>query len=177
MRLQIVLILDRLGHLGATCLWAICRNHAVSPRKESEKTRNVHLINIVLLPLLTTKTKEEVVGSFLHCAERIDTVPSRVQDVLASAGFSASCAAAPSPFHSGSPTPLPKRARHRRASEPARGSVARELSGILLALCERSGAQPPSAACRFSLTPWDSLVPRLQLLLQPVVVVLVTLGL
>ena len=43
-----------------------------------------------------------------------------------------------------------------------------------LARCERSGAQLPRAAHRFSLTPWDSLVPRVELLLQPVVVV--TLG-
>ena len=78
-------------------------------------------------------------------AERTDTVHSGVQEVVASAGVSASSAGAPVQClgcslppvqlwapHSPSPTPLPKRAPHRGASEPARAPVARELSGPLL---------------------------------------------
>ena len=64
----------------------------------------------------------EALSQFTRFAERINTVFSGVQDVLASAGFSAGCAAAPvqAPMFSAtgvavgarcpSPTPLPKRA-------------------------------------------------------------------
>ena len=91
-------------------------------------------------------------SQFARFAESIDTVSNGNQDVLASAGFSAASASAPvqAPLlsatvaamgaRSRSPTPLPKRPPHRRASEPARGPVARDLSGCW----ERSAAQPPS---------------------------------
>ena len=76
-------------------------------------------------------------------AERTDTLSSSIQHVIASAGFSmassgvpvqpplpsASVAAMGTPLRS--PIPLPKRAP-RRASEPARGSLALELCDPLL---------------------------------------------
>ena len=76
--------------------------------------------------------------------ERTDTVSCEVQEGIASAGFSmaslgvpvqppllsAGVAAMGTPFRS--PIPLPKRAPRRRASEPARGSLAPELCDPLL---------------------------------------------
>ena len=92
-----------------------------------------------------------------RCAERIGTVSSGVQAVLASAGFSAASAGAPvqAPLLSAtvaamgawsrSPIPLPNRAPHRRVSEPARGSVAREFCGALLGAVSGSASKccPP----------------------------------
>ena len=120
---------------------------------------------------------------FARLAEGTNTVSSRVQDVLASAGFSAaatvqapllSATVAAMSARSRSPTPLPKRAPHRRASKPARGSVARELSGPLLGVVSGLASMccPP-----LTLSPCGSLAPRLQLTLQPVVLVVVARGL
>ena len=86
-------------------------------------------------------------------AERTDTLSSRIQHVIASAGFSmgsvgvpvqspllsAGVAAMGTPFRS--PIPLPKRAPRRRASEPARGSVLAGLCDPLLGAV--SGSLPP----------------------------------
>ena len=109
---------------------------------------------------------------FARRAEGINTVSGRVQDVLASAVFSAA-ATVQAPLlsatvvamgaRSRSPTPLPKRAPH-----------ARELSGPLLGVVSSLASMccPP-----LTLSPCGSLAPRLQLTLQPVVLVVVARGL
>ena len=113
----------------------------------------------------------------------MDTVSSGVQDVVASAGFWAPCAVSPAqatPLSatvavmgalSGSPTPLPKRAPHRRASEPAHGShencLARcweAVSGLASKCC------PPLPVIPFALSGSSTAAP-----FQPVVLVVMAL--
>ena len=72
------------------------------------------------------------------CRAHRHRVSSGVQDVLASASAAPvqvpllSATVAGMSTRSRSPTPLPTRAPHRRASDPGRGSGARERSGLLL---------------------------------------------
>ena len=78
----------------------------------------------------------------LHCrAHRhgLQRSPGRSQAPLLSATVAATG------VRSSSPTPLPKRAPHRRASQPVRGSVAQELSGMMLGAVSGSASKccPP----------------------------------
>ena len=78
----------------------------------------------------------------LHCrAHRhgLQRSPGRSQAPLLSATVAATG------VRSSSPTPLPKRGPHRRASQPVRGSVARELSGMMLGAVSGSASKccPP----------------------------------
>ena len=78
----------------------------------------------------------------LHCrAHRhgLQRSPGRSQAPLLSATVAAAG------VRSSSPTPLPKRAPHRRASQPVRGSVAREFPGLMLAAVSGSASKccPP----------------------------------
>ena len=114
----------------------------------------------------TVCTRSAALSQFAPLAERLDTMSSAVQNVVASAGFSVASSGVPAqapllsatvatmgaPFRS--LIPLPKRAR-RRASLKQLAGPSRQNS--LIHHWERSATWPESAARRCPLSPCGSL--------------------